>query len=106
MNYNYFIYFNILLLVGYLTVTFKDALKGKQQQKKYNKNDDKNADKKGFYKFAFAIFVIPILGLLTDIFLLKKFNMKLFMGSQLISYAWFFFIGFWWLLMSLAGGNF
>ena len=90
--------------MGYLTVTFKDALKGKQQQKKYNKNDDKNADKKGFYKFAFAIFVIPILGLLTDIFLLKKFNMKLFMGSQLISYAWFLLFGGGWMIMSIIGG--
>lgn len=83
--------------MGYLTVTFKGYLKGKQQQKKYNKHVDNKE---------LLLFGIPVLAILIDIFLLKKFNMKLFMGSQLISYAWFFFIGFWWLLMSLAGGNF
>ena len=81
----------------YLIITFKDYLKGKQQQKKYKKQVDNKE---------LLLFGIPILTVLADIFLLKKFNMNLFIGSQVISYLWFLLIGFGWMIMSLAGGNF
>ncbi len=97
MKYKLFIYFNIILTFIYLIVTFKDYLKGKQQQKKYNKRVDNKE---------LTVFGIPVLSVLIDVFLLKKFNMKLFMGSQIISYAWFLYFGFGWMIMSLAGGNF
>ncbi len=79
----------------YLIITFKDYLKGKQQQKKYKKQVDNKE---------LLLFGIPILTVLVDIFLLKKINMNLFIGSQVISYLWFLLFGAGWMIMSIIGG--
>ena len=74
-------------MIGYLFIMYNDYSK---QKKKNNKE--------------LSLFGIPVLSVLIDILLLKKFNMNLFVGSQLMSYIWFFLNGAGMMIMTIIGG--